>query len=105
MSKSTDEIDRMEGSSVARVEMVKTAMGPKGDRHPPSQVEREILDGKGHISLEESQEDDMQFVIRRLFFEDGVSRRINNLPPQSSSSVSPNLLLVLYNNPDKFLSM
>jgi len=45
----------------------------------------------------------MHFSIQRLFAEDYVSKGINDLPPQSSGSVSPNLPLVLYHNPDKFL--
>lgn len=71
----------IEGSSVGRVEMVATIMGLKGDMDPALPVEREMLDGNGHIGLEESLEGDMNFVIQRLFVEDYVSKRINNLPP------------------------
>lgn len=96
--------DRMEEILVRRIEIPATAMVLEDYKDPPSPVERETLDGKGQISSKEALEDGMHFFIWKLFAEDDVSRRINNLPPQSLDSVSPNLPLVLYNNPNKFLS-
>lgn len=89
---------------MGRAKTVTTTVGSEGDRDPPPQVEMEMLDGMGHLGSKGSLDDDMHFAIRRLFYEDDVSKGINDLPPQSLSSVSQNLLLVLDHNPDKFLS-
>ena len=102
--RSLEEEDMMEQISAKGIETIITIGGSEGDKGPPSPVERERLDGKGRVSSEEGLEDDMQFVMQRLFVEDDVSRRINDPPPQDSGSVSPNLPLVLYNNIDKFIS-
>lgn len=63
-----------------------------------------MLDGMDHLGFEECMDDAMHFAIRRLFAQDDVSKGINDLPPRSSSGISPNLPLVLYHNPDKFLN-
>lgn len=99
-----EEEESMEGSSMGRERIGIIAIGPEGDKDPPLPVEMEILDGKGHLGSEGSLDDDMQFVIRRLFVEDDASKGINDLPYLSLGSVSHNLPLVLYHNSNKFLS-
>ena len=103
MLRDTKEEESVEESLVGREETIAIVVGPEGDRGPSSPIEMEILDGMGHLGLEESLDDDMNFYIRRLIMEDDASKGINNLPPWSLGSVSPNLPLVLYHNPDKFL--
>ena len=42
----------------------------------------ETLDGMGHLGLVKGLDDDMHYAIRRLFFEDDVSKGINYFPPE-----------------------
>lgn len=64
----------------------------------------EMSDGMDHLGSKEGLDDDMHFAIRRLFVENDASNGINDSPYQSSGSISPNLPLILYHNPDKFLT-
>lgn len=104
MLRDLEEEERVEVGSVGRVEMTAMTVGLESDRDPPPLLEMETSGGMGHLGWEEGLDDEMHFAIRRLFAEDDVSKGINDFPPLSSSSISPNLPLVLYHNPDKFLS-
>jgi len=81
MLRDTKEEESVEESLVGREETIAIVVGPEGDRGPSSPIEMEILDGMGHLGLEESLDDDMNFYIRRLIMEDDASKGINNLPP------------------------
>jgi len=94
----------VEEGPLGRAETTTTIVSLKGDKDPPLLVEMQTLDGMGYLGSEEGLDDDMHFSIRRLFVEDDVSKAINDLPPRRSSSIFPNLPLVHYHNPDKFLS-
>jgi len=59
--------------------------------------------GMGYKGSKEGLDDDMHFSMRRLFAKDDASNVSNESPSHSSGSISPNLPLVLYHNPDNFL--
>lgn len=80
MLRDPKEGENREGSSMRGEKTTEPTVGQEGDKDPSSPVEIKMLDGKGHMGLEESLEDDMIFFIRRLFFEDDASKGITNLP-------------------------
>lgn len=87
--RSPEEEDRMEEDSIKGIEMTGTTGSSKGDRSPPSPIAGEALDGTGCVNLEEGLENDMYFVMQRLFAEDDMFERIKDPLPRSSGSISP----------------
>jgi len=67
-------------------------------------AEMETPHGSGPTSQKEGLHDDMHFAMRRLFSKDDASPDNSDSLPNSSGNTSPNLPLVLYQNPVQFLS-
>jgi len=63
-----------------------------------------VLEGSDYNNPEEEMEDEMCDVMRQLFVENDTPYEIQHPNPQSSSSVHPDLPLVLYNSPSKFVA-
>lgn len=72
------------------------------DSTPP--IEMGMPNGIRFVGLEEGPDDDMNFTMRRLFFENDVSLMSSHFFPNILGSTFPNLPLVLYDNPGYFFS-